>query len=97
MVLRAAFPRLNAWLNALPDPRVQQMCRYAAAHIWWHIIGTFLFRAGSRHGFAEQRHLGPSAWNMGALCGQGLEDPRLGGEPTVTGSDIPDVAAIRSL
>ena len=23
MVLRAVFPKLNAWLNALPDPRVQ--------------------------------------------------------------------------
>ena len=87
MVLRAAFPRLNAWLNALPDPRVQQMCRYAAAHIWWHIIATCLSRKGSRNGFDEQRQSGQAAWNMGLLCGQTAEDPRFEGEPTVTCSD----------
>jgi hypothetical protein len=52
-VVRAAFPRLNDWLNRLPDPRVQELCLYAAAHLWWHIIATFLSRKGSRNGFDE--------------------------------------------
>jgi len=87
MVVRAVFPRLNTRLNALPDPRVQQMCRYAAAHLWWHIIATYLSRKGSRNGFDEQRQSGQAAWNMGLLCGQSAEDPRFEGEPTVTCSD----------
>ncbi len=87
MVVRAVFPRLNAWLNALPDPRAQQMCLYTAAHLWWHIIATYLSRKGSRNGFDEQRQSGQAAWNMGLLCGQTAEDPRFQGEPTVTCSD----------
>ncbi len=86
-VVRAAFPRLNQWLNGLPDPRVQEMCLYAAAHLWWQIIATFLSRKGSRNGFDEQRQSGAAAWNLGALCGQAPEDPRFDGEPTVTCSD----------
>jgi hypothetical protein len=86
-LLPSVFPRLNQWLNALPDPRLQVMCRYAAAHIWWEIIGTFLCRAGSRNAFDEKRHCGEAAWNLGALCGQGPKDPRFDGEPTVTCSD----------
>ena len=85
--MRAVFPRLNDWLNRLPDPRVQELCVYAAAHLWWHIIATFLSRKGSRNGFDEQRQSGEAAWNLGALCGQTAEDPRFQGEPTVTCSD----------
>ena len=86
-VVRAAFPRLNAWLNALPDPRLQEMCRYEAAHLWWHIIAMFLGRAGSRNAFDEKRLSGEAPWNLGALCGQGPEDPRFAGQPTITCSD----------
>lgn len=86
--VRAGTPRLNHWLNdVLPDPRRQEMCLYSAAHIWWQVIGTFLARQGSRHGFDQKRHSGQAAWNMGALCGQSPEDPRFDGEPTVTCSD----------
>ncbi len=85
--MRTVFPRLNAWLNALPDPRVQQMCLYTAAHLWWHIIATYLSRKGSRNGFDEQRQSGEAAWNLGRLCGQTAEDPRFDGQPTVTCSD----------
>ena len=85
--MRAACPRLNTWLNALPDPRRQEMCLYTAAHIWWQVIGTFLARKGSRNGFDQQRQSGQAAWNMGALCGQPPEDPRFDGQPTVTCSD----------
>ena len=42
-------------LNALPDPRLRQMCLYTAAHLWWHIIATYLSRKGSRNAFDEQR------------------------------------------
>ena len=86
-VVRRAFPRLNDWLNRLPDPRVQELCVYAAAHLWWQIIATFLCRKGSRNGFDEQRQSGEAAWNLGALCGQTPEDPRFAGHPTVTCSD----------
>jgi hypothetical protein len=85
--VRAVCPRLNRRLNGLPDPRVQEMCLYTGAHLWWQVIGTFLSRKGSRHGFDQQRQSGQAAWNMGALCGQGPEDPRFEGEPTVTCSD----------
>jgi hypothetical protein len=86
--VRAVCPKLNGWLNhALPDPRNQEMCLYTAAHLWWQIIGTFLSRKGSRHGFDQQRQSGQAAYNMGALCGQGPEDPRFEGAPTVTCSD----------
>ncbi|HWQ91840.1 MAG TPA: hypothetical protein VN673_09220 [Clostridia bacterium] len=87
MVLRAVFPKLNSWLNGLPDPRLQEMCLYTAAHVWWHIIATYLSRKGSRNGFDEQRLSGQAAWNVGLLCGQTAEDPRFNGEPTVTCSD----------
>ena len=86
-VVRTGFPRLNGRLNGLPDPRVQEMCLYAAAHLWWQVIGTFLSRKGSRNGFDEQRQSGQAAWNMGALCGQTPDDPRFEGEPSVTCSD----------
>ena len=85
--VRAACPALNRWLNALPDPRRQLRCLYTGAHLWWQIIGTFLSRKGSRNGFDQQRQSGQAAWNMGALCGQGPEDPRFDGQPTVTCSD----------
>jgi hypothetical protein len=85
--VRSGFPRLNRWFNELPDPRMQAMCVYAAAHIWWQIVGTFLSRKGSRHGFDQQRNSGQAPWNFGALCGQRADDPRFEGQPTITGSD----------
>lgn len=63
------------------------MCVYSAAHLWWHILATFLSRKGSRNGFDEQRQAGEAAWNLGALCDQAPEDPRFAGEPRVTCSD----------
>ncbi len=86
-MVRKAFPRLNDWLNALPEPRLQAMCLYSGAHIWWQTIATFLSRKGSRNGFDEQRQAGEAAWNLGLLCGQTAEDPRFEGQPTVTCSD----------
>jgi hypothetical protein len=63
------------------------MCRYTGAHIWWDVVGTFLSRKGSRNGFDEQRNSGEAPSNFGQLCGQSAEDPRFGGQPTVTCSD----------
>jgi hypothetical protein len=85
--VRAAFPKLNAWLNDLPDPRRPEMCLYTAAHLWWEILATFLSRKGSRNGFDEKRQSGEAAWNLGILCGQTAEDARFAGHPTVTCSD----------
>lgn len=85
--MRAVFPRLNRWLNELPDPRFQPMCLYTAAHLWWHILAMFLSRSGSRNAFDQSRQSGEAAWNLGELCGQSAEDPRFEGQPSVTGSD----------
>jgi hypothetical protein len=85
--VRGVFPRLNDWLNGLPDPRVQPMCLYTAAHLWWQILAVFLSRQGSRNGFDHQRQSGQLAWNLGALCGQSPQDPRFQANPTVTCSD----------
>jgi hypothetical protein len=63
------------------------MCVYSAAHLWWHMLATFLSRKGSRNGFDEQRQAGEAAWNLGALCGQAPEDLRFEGQPRVTCSD----------
>ena len=86
-VLRRVFPDLFLWLRDLPDPRVREMCRYTASHLWWHIIATYLSRSGSRNAFDEQRQVGQAAWNMGELCGQAATDPRFEGQPMVTCSD----------
>lgn len=86
-VVRGSFPALNGWLADLPDPRRQEMCLYQAAHLWWHILATYLFRTGSRNAFDEQRNSGEGPWNMGLLCGQTAQDPRFDGQPTVTCSD----------
>ena len=66
-VVRAVFPSLNDWLNGLPDPRVQEMCLYTAAHLWWQIIATCLSRKGSRNGFDEQRQSGAGGLEHGRL------------------------------
>jgi len=85
--VRSGFPRLNRWLNGLPDPRCQAMCLYTAAHLWWEVLAMFLSRSGSRNAFDQQRQSGQAAWNVGELCGQTADDPRFAGQPTVTCSD----------
>src|ERR1035441_8806101 len=94
-VVRAAFPRLNDWLNGLPDPRVQEMCLYSAAHLWWQVLATYLCRKGSRHGFDQQRQSGQAPWNMGVLCGQPPEDPRFGASPPSPARIMPDRKSTR--
>ena len=86
-VVREVFPQLNDQLNGLTDPRRQDMCRYTGGHLWWTIIATSLFRAGSRNAFDEKRNAGQAPLNLGDLCGQPGDDPRFAGQPTVTCSD----------
>lgn len=58
-VVKHCFPDLNAWFDALPDPRRQDLCVYLGRHIWWEIALTFLLRNGSRNEFDGD--IGPKA------------------------------------
>jgi len=85
--LRGVFPALGRWFDDLPDARRQEFCKYTGAHIWFHILMMFVTRAGSCNAFDQERNSGTAPANIGALCGQGPEDYRFGGQPTVTCSD----------
>ena len=85
--LRKAFPWLNRRLAALSDPRVQEMCVYSGAHLWWTGELCFLTRSGSRNAFDQTRNSGAAPHNMGAVCGQTADDPRFEGDPRITCSD----------
>lgn len=85
--LRGVFPELGRWFDDLPDARRQELCKYTGAHIWFHILMMFVTRAGSCNAFDQDRNSGAAAANMGVLCGQGAEDYRFAGQPTVTCSD----------
>ena len=52
------FPDLNRWLDALPDPRVQERCTYSSRHIWRQMLMTFLLRSGSRNALDADRNSG---------------------------------------
>jgi hypothetical protein len=45
---RHFFPDLNAWLDRLPDTRVQDACTYATRFLAWWGLGLYLFQLGSR-------------------------------------------------
>jgi hypothetical protein len=75
---------MNAWLDALPDPRRQDMCVYLGRHIWWQIAMTFVCRNGSRNAFDGDRNAGQLPENMLQLCAQKWEEERLGTRRTVT-------------
>jgi hypothetical protein len=81
-VTRHCWPQLNRWLNELPDPRFEPMCRYSGAHLWWEVILTFLTRGGSRNAFDQSRNTGVFPENIRRLCEQHWDEARLG--PTVT-------------
>lgn len=85
--MRGVFPELGRWFGDLPDARRQELCKYTGAHIWFHILMMFVTRAGSCNAFDQDRNSGAAPANMGALCGQGPEDYRFAGQPTVTCSD----------
>lgn len=86
-VLTHCWPEFNDWLNALPDPRKKEMCRYSGAHLWWHVIMTFLTRGGSRNAFDNNRNLGCMPENIRRLCNEEHDEERLGPEYTVTCSE----------
>lgn len=94
-VLEHCWPELNSWLNELPDPRIKEMCRYSGAHIWWHVIMTFLTRGGSRNAFDVDRNTGCIPDNLQTLCDESLDEERLGSSPTVTCSQNAVVHAER--
>ena len=86
-VVRHCFPELNRWLDALPDPRRQELCVYLARSIWWQMLLTFLLREGSRNAFDGDRNSGQLPANMLCLCGQIWDERRLGQRRTVTCSE----------
>jgi hypothetical protein len=71
----------------LPDPRRQELCTYAAAHLWWHILLSFLLRRGSRNRFDTARNSGWMPANVLRLCGQPWDEQRLGPRRTVSCSE----------
>ena len=83
-LLRQVFPEFNAWLDALPDPRRQELCVYLGRHLHWQGILTFLLRAGSRNAFDGDRNSGQIPENMLLLCNQLWDAERLGDRRTVT-------------
>lgn len=86
--LQGTFPELIRWFGELPDPRRQELCKYSGAHIWCQPLITFLSRCGSRNAYDQIRNSGQGPANIGAICGQGPDDPRFGEYgPTVTCSD----------
>ena len=86
-VTQHCWPELNQWLNDLPDPRIDAMCRYSGAHIWWEIIMTFLTRGGSRNAFDTDRNIGFFPENIRRICAQEWDEARLGAALTVTCSE----------
>ena len=78
------FPQLNAWFDALPDPRCQELCTYSGRHIWWQMTLTFLLRGGSRNAFDGDRNTGQLPANVAQLCEQVWDEERLGPRRTVT-------------
>ena len=83
-VVRHCFPEMNNWLDALPDPRRQDMCVYLGRHIWWEIVMTFLLRNGSRNAFDADRNTGLLPENVLKLCAQEWDEGLLGSRRTVT-------------
>jgi hypothetical protein len=86
-VIRHCFPRLNDDLDALPDPRRQDLCTYTSRQLWWQILLTFLLRDGSRNAFDADRNSGELPENLLRLCGQEWDEERLGERRTVTCSE----------
>lgn len=86
-LIRHAFPEINQWLDALPDPRRQELCVYLGRHLYWQAILTFLLRSGSRNAFDGDRNAGQIPENVLVLCAQEWDAERLGERRTVTCSD----------
>jgi hypothetical protein len=83
-LVRHCFPKMNQWLEALPDPRRQDLCTYKSRHIWWQIVLTFLLRGGSRNAFDGDRNTGQLPSNVLQLCEQVWDEERFGTRRTVT-------------
>ena len=46
--VRHFFPQFNAWLDRLPDTRVQDDCTYARRFLAWWGLSLYLLQLGSR-------------------------------------------------
>lgn len=86
-LLNHCFPQMNRWLDALPDPRRQDLCVYKGRHLWWQILLTFLLRGGSRNAFDADRNSGQLPENLLQLCAQEWDADYLGERRTVTCSE----------
>ena len=86
-LIRHCFPELNCWLDALPDPRRQDLCTYLGRQVWWQILLTFLLREGSRNAFDGDRNSGQLPANLLQLCAQEWDEARLGQRRTITCSE----------
>ena len=78
---------MNRWLDALPDPRRQDLCTYLGRHLWWQMLLTFLLREGSRNALDGDRNSGQLPENMLRLCAQAWDEQRLGQRRTITCSE----------
>ena len=78
---------MNGWLDALPDPRRQELCVYPGRHLWWQMSLTFLLRDGSPNAFDADRNSGQLPENMRQICDHQWDASRLGERLTVTCSE----------
>jgi len=85
--MRHCFPQWHQWLDALPDPRVQELCVYLGRHLWTQPVLMFLLRDGSRNAFDADRNSGQLPENLARFCGQSWDESRLGKRRTVTCSE----------
>jgi hypothetical protein len=69
--VRHFFPELNAWLDAIPDPRFQPFVEYHKRFLWWWGLSLFLFKLGSRRQLDYQLNTdGPEVLhNLNRLAG----------------------------
>ena len=57
--VRHFFPELNAWLDRLPDTRLQPACVYPTRFLAWWGLGLYLFQLGSRRQLDFELRDGP--------------------------------------
>lgn len=85
--IKGKFGSLSGKLNALPDTRDKDRCRYTPAEIGWFALLMFLSRAGSRNQLDAIRNMGELPAAVAQLAGRGADDIPADGERRVTCSD----------
>jgi hypothetical protein len=69
-LVRQRLPFVSRMFNALPDPRGEDYCLYAAATVLWMVVLGFLCRHASRNAMDAARNAGATPENLFALSGQ---------------------------